>query len=75
MEVDSWIPLAEELEEQVSGLVYYELPTIQSRNTLYQWFINEGMRAGIPNPKTRANAPSRFSWIKVKFRKALGFPG
>jgi hypothetical protein len=52
MEVDSWIPLTKELEEQYKDLVYYELPTIQSRNSFSKMFINEGMRAGIPNPKT-----------------------
>lgn len=72
-EVDSWIPLAEELEAQVSGLVYYELPTIQSRNNVYQWFINEGMRAGIPNPKTREHTITLYL-NKITFRKALGFP-
>jgi len=53
MEVDSWMPLAKEVEQQVNDLAYYELPTIQSRNPIYQMFLNEGMRAGIPNPKTR----------------------
>jgi hypothetical protein len=53
MEVDSWMPLATELEQQFEGLAYYELPTIQGRNSFSRMFINEGMRAGIPNPKTR----------------------
>lgn len=52
-EVDSWVPLVEKLEQEFEGLYYYELPTIQTRSAIYQWFINEGMRAGIPNPKTR----------------------
>ncbi|MEL7637211.1 MAG: hypothetical protein AAGU03_05600, partial [Anaerolineaceae bacterium] len=34
MEVNTWVPLAEKLEEQFPGLVYYELPTIRSLNTL-----------------------------------------
>ena len=72
-EVDSWIALAEELEAQVSGLVYYELPTIQSRNTMFQWLLNEGMRAGIPNPKTREHTITLYL-NKISFRKALGFP-
>jgi hypothetical protein len=41
------------LDEQFNDLAYYELPTIQSRNSFYKMFINEGMRAGIPNPKAR----------------------
>jgi hypothetical protein len=70
MEVDSWGALAEELEEQFDGLVYYELPTIQSRNTFYKMFINEGMRAGIPNPKTRERTITLYL-DKLDFRAAL----
>ena len=70
MEVDSWGALAKELEAQFDGLVYYELPTIQSRNTLYKMFINEGMRAGIPNPKTRERTITLYL-DKADFRAAL----
>lgn len=69
-EVDSWGALAEELEKQFDGLVYYELPTIQSRNTFYKMFINEGMRAGIPNPKTRERTITLYL-DKADFRSAL----
>jgi hypothetical protein len=71
MEVDSWMALAKELEEQFDGLVYYELPTIQSRNTLFKMFINEGMRAGSPNPKTRERTITLYL-DKIDFRYALG---
>jgi hypothetical protein len=71
MEVDSWMVLAKELEEQFDGLVYYELPTIQSRNSFYKMFINEGMRAGIPNPKTRERTITLYL-DKADFRAALG---
>ena len=70
IEVDSWGTLAEELEKQFDGLVYYELPTIQSRNTFYKMFINEGMRAGIPNPKTRERTITLYL-DKADFRAAL----
>jgi hypothetical protein len=69
-EVNSWMALAEELEQQVSGLVYYELPTIRSLNSLSRWFINEGMRAGIPNPKTRERTITLYL-DKEDFRAAL----
>jgi hypothetical protein len=52
-EVNTWIPAVMDWEGQNPGLVYYELPVIEDRNLLYKWFINEGMRAGIPNPLTR----------------------
>ena len=71
MEVDSWMALAKDLEEQIDGLAYYELPTIQSRNTLYKMFINEGMRAGIPNPKTRERTITLYL-DKTDFRSTLG---
>lgn len=70
MEVDSWMALAKNLEEHYDGLVYYELPTIQSRNIFFKTFINEGMRAGIPNPKTRERTITLYL-DKVDFRAAL----
>jgi len=69
-EVDSWSALAEELEEKYMGLFYYELPTLQNRWTLYKIFLNEGMRAGIPNPKTRERTITLYL-DKADFRAAL----
>jgi len=73
MEVDSWGPLTKELEEQFKDLFYYELPTIQSRNPFYKTFINEGMRAGIPNPKTRERTITLYL-DKKQFRRSLQMP-
>jgi hypothetical protein len=72
-EVDSWGALAEELEKQYQGLFYYELPTLQSGGPLYKIFLNEGMRAGIPNPMTRARTITLYL-DKVNFRAALEMP-
>lgn len=69
-EVNSWIPLAEKLEARFPGLVYYELPTIRSLNTLSRFFINEGMRAGIPNTKSRERTITLYL-NKDEFREAL----
>jgi hypothetical protein len=73
MEVDSWVPLAGELEEQFENLFYYELPTIESRNPFYRTFINEGMRAGIPNQKSRERTITLYL-NKADFRAALEIP-
>ena len=51
--VDSWMPLANCLQEQRNDLVAYELPVIQSRSRLSQRFIDGGMRAGIPDLRIR----------------------
>ena len=72
-EVDSWNALAEQLERQYPGLVYYELPTLQSGGPLYKIFLNEGMRAGIPNPKTRERTITLYL-DKANFRLALEMP-
>ncbi len=55
---------------QFPGLFYYELPTIRSLNTLSRFFINEGMRAGIPNPKARERTITLYL-DKDEFRAAL----
>ena len=70
IEVDSWNALAEELEENYEGLVYYELPTLQNGGAFYKIFLNEGMRAGIPNPKTRERTITLYL-DKADFRAAL----
>lgn len=68
--VDSWIPAVERLETEFPGLYYYELPTIHSMNLLAKTFINEGMRAGIPNPKSRQRTITLYL-DKEPFRQAL----
>lgn len=70
VEVDSWIGIAVELEEQFEGLTYYELPTFQDRNAFFKMFINEGMRAGIPDPKIRKHTITLFL-DKSDFRAVL----
>ena len=70
-EVNTWIPLAESCEAQFPGLVYYELPTIRALNAFSKFFINESMRAGIPNPKSRERTITLYL-EKDYFRTALG---
>lgn len=71
--VDGWIPTAQQLETDFPGVIYYELPTIQKMNFLSRTFINEGMRAGIPNNKTRQRTITLYL-DKQKFRQALDLP-
>lgn len=72
-QVDSWIPFVKQLEGKYSGLAYYELPTIQQRNVLTRTLINEGMRAGIPDPFNRERTITLYI-EKKKFREALNIP-
>ena len=69
-QVDSWIPDIKELSRQHNGLEFYELPVISDRNFLWKVFINEGMRAGIPNQDTRRRTITLYL-DKEPFRTSL----
>jgi hypothetical protein len=69
-QVDSWIPFAKKLEADHPNLRYYELPTIENRGRLARTFINEGMRAGIPDPVARQRTITLYL-DKAAFRRAL----
>lgn len=73
-QVDTWIPFARQLEEAYPAVRYYELPTIQRLNTLARTFINEGMRAGIPDPVARERTVTLYL-DKMAFREALQLSG
>jgi hypothetical protein len=58
--VDTWLPFLKSLENNLPNIRYYELPTIQSKNVIAQTFINEGMRAGIPDQVARDRTITLF---------------
>jgi hypothetical protein len=70
MEVNSWALVAENLEKKYQNLRYYELPTIQRMNPLAHFFIDEGMRGGIPDPATRKRTITLYI-DKPAFRRSL----
>lgn len=72
--VNIWIPFAQELEASFPGVIYYELPTIDEMPVLSRTFINEGMRAGIPDPKARQRTVTLYI-DTAKFRQAVGISG
>jgi hypothetical protein len=71
--VDSWIPTLGQLEQSFPDVHFYEIPVIQKMNFLSQTFINEGMRAGIPNHNTRAKTITLYIDLEM-FLEALGIP-
>jgi len=73
-QVDTWIPFARQLEEAYPAVRYYELPTIRRLNTLARTFVNEGMRAGIPDLVARERTITLYL-DKKAFREALQLPG
>ncbi len=68
--VDSWVPLAQELEAAHPGVAYYELPTINEMPMVARTFINEGMRAGIPDETSRERTVTLYVDL-ARFMRAL----
>jgi hypothetical protein len=73
-QVDTWIPFARQLEGTHPEVRYYELPTIRRLNAFSRTFVNEGMRAGIPDPVARERTITLYL-DKNTFRQALQLSG
>ncbi len=71
--VNTWIPFADQLEASLPELACYELPTINELPALSRTFINEGMRAGIPNAKARARTVTLYINL-ASFMRAFDIP-
>ena len=71
--VDTWIPTIQQIEADFPGFIYYELPTLHSMSTLYRTFLNEGMRAGIPDSTSRQRTVTLYL-DKERFKSALNIP-
>jgi hypothetical protein len=72
--VNTWIPFAQDLEAALPQLIYYELPTIEELPAIARTFVNEGMRAGIPDPKARQRTITLYIDLE-KFMRATGIQG
>jgi hypothetical protein len=68
--INSWIPLARKVEETHSAFRYYEFPVIRRLNVLYRGFIDQGMRAGIPDRVARRKTITLYT-DKAAFKQAL----
>ena len=70
--VDTWLREMKRFKSS-PGFHYYELPTISKLNPIARWFINRGMRSGIPDPEARARTITLYL-DKAEFKKALNLP-
>ena len=71
--VNTWIPFAQETEKGFPGFMYYELPTIYEMPAVARTFVNEGMRAGIPDQTARQRTVTLYL-DKAEFKSALDIP-
>ncbi|GCE30831.1 hypothetical protein KDA_63150 [Dictyobacter alpinus] len=72
-DVDTWMPPVKHLAQKYSDLAYYELPTITNLNPLFRWWIDNGMRSGIPDRAARATTITLYL-DKQAFKQALNLP-
>jgi hypothetical protein len=72
--VNTWVPFAQETEAAFPGVIYYELPTIDEMPTLSRMFVNEGMRAGIPDETAREKTVTLYIDTQ-KFIDTTDIPG
>jgi hypothetical protein len=70
-DIDEWVPFVDQLASEFPGLQYYEFPTLPNKGFFYRTFLNEGMRAGIPDPATRARTITLYLDDKAAFKEAL----
>jgi hypothetical protein len=72
-QLDTWLREMPRLQQIDAGLQYYELPTIARLNALARWFIDSGMRRGIPNKSARARTITLYI-DKKPFEDSLQLP-
>jgi hypothetical protein len=72
-EIDTWIPSAQRQMQQHPHFRYYELPTISRRIPFARQWLDEAMRAGIPDRGAR-EATITLYVDKTVFRRALQLP-
>lgn len=72
-EVDTWLPFVKSLADRNAGVRFYELPTISSRVGMARYFIDKGMRRGIPDRRAREVTITLYL-EKEAFRQALEIP-
>jgi predicted transcriptional regulator len=70
-DIDTWLKVMPAVTQKHAGLHYYELPTIQKSNVMVRWFIDNGMRGGIPDQQQRARTITLYI-DKAPFKKSLG---
>ncbi len=68
--VDTWLHQIKQFGQLDSGLRVYELPTISRLDPFRRWFINTGMRRGIPDKSARARTLTLYL-DKQAFKKSL----
>jgi hypothetical protein len=71
--VNGWLPAAKALMQKHPELRAYELPTLTRMGAIQRWWIDNGMRLGIPDKRIREMTITLYL-DKPAFRKTLNMP-
>jgi hypothetical protein len=71
--VDTWVPHLTRLKASCEDFDFYELPTLGRIYSLSRFFIDGGMRMGIPSKPTRKHTVTLYL-NKQRFKKQLQIP-
>ena len=69
-EVNTWVPLADQLEAQFPDFHYYELPVVGRMGPFGRMQLDFWMRQGIPSPTTRERTLTLYI-DRAGFRQSL----
>lgn len=72
-QLDTWLKEMKRFQEADPSFQYYELPTIEKLNAMTRWFIDSGMRRGIPDKNARARTITLYI-DKKPFEESLQLP-
>jgi hypothetical protein len=70
-DLDTWLKALPAIAAAAPEFDYYECPTIQKPNRMVRFFIDNGMRSGIPDKAQRARTVTLYL-EKAPFKEALG---
>lgn len=71
-DVDTWFPYLDKIEANHKNVKYYELPTIDRMNMFMRWWIDSGMRRGIPDESQRDRTITLYLEDKEGFLDSMG---
>ena len=72
-DIDTWLAIIKPIAAAHPNMHYYEIPTIERMNPMFRFFIDNGMRGGIPDKEQRARTITLYI-DKEPFKKSLALP-
>ncbi len=74
-QVDRLQKLALSVKLDSPGLAFWEIPLIEDPGSIARWFIDNGMRSGIPSKETRAKVVTLYVADRAAWLKLVGIAG